>query len=109
MSYQLDPLSFFDARLDGLVLQGNVQDVKHGTSSVLPRRIARFVRTPDGEGLGILREDGTAEVWKTSPGGRRLSLHAEVTSSAQPITNLAVLQGGRSYLPLPARPANVFA
>lgn len=103
MSYQLDPLSFFDARSDGLALQGNIQDIRAGESSALPRRIARFVRTPDGEGLGILRQDGTAEVWKTSPGGRRLSMHAEVTGSQELITNLAVLQGGmlRSRVLLP--------
>ncbi|GJE87639.1 RAVE protein 1 C terminal-domain-containing protein [Phanerochaete sordida] len=98
MSYQLDPLSFFDARSDGLTLQSNIQDIRTGESSVLPRRIARFVRTPDGEGLGILRQDGTAEVWKTSPGGRTLSMHAEVTGSQELITNLAVLQGGQYFV-----------
>ncbi|EKM61140.1 uncharacterized protein PHACADRAFT_134380 [Phanerochaete carnosa HHB-10118-sp] len=97
MSHKLDPLPFFDACSDGLALQGNVQDVRSRHSSALPRRISRFVRTPDGEGLGILRQDGTAEVWKTSPGARRVFLHAAVTDSIEPITIMAVLQGGQYF------------
>ena len=92
MAYKLDPLPFFDARANGLTLIGNTLDTRVG--KVTPRRLSRFVRTPDGEGLGIIREDGTVEVWKTSSGGRSITFHAEISETDPDIPLVVILQGG---------------
>ena len=93
-SYCLDPLPFFEAQADGLALIGSVHEVQNRDNTVLPRRISRFVRTPDGEGLGIFKEDGTLEVWRTSPGGRRIIFQSEIAGPVD-VSLLTVLQGGK--------------
>ena len=65
MSYTLNALPFFDAQLDGirLVAQGDPPLSLTGTNSQSLAGLVRFVRTPDGEALGSLRDDGTVEIW----------------------------------------------
>lgn len=94
MAYRLNPLPFFDARADGLMLLGNVQEMREGSSKLTPRRLSRFIRTPDGEGLGIIREDGTVEVCKMGPDERSIGFLAEVSESKDTVTQMIVLQGG---------------
>ena len=88
MAFKLDPLPFFDARSEGLTLLGNVQDAKHTNSKVVPWRVSRLVRTPDGEGLGVLRQDGTVEVWQTGAKGRMITFRAEVTGNGEDISQM---------------------
>ena len=92
MTYRLHALPFFDAGTGGLTLVAHVHETRD--AKVLPRKLSRFVRTPDGQGLGIIREDGTVEVWQTSRGGRRISFLTEVIERECDITLMAVLQGG---------------
>ena len=54
----LEPLNFFDSRSGGLTLQGRVHDYMSDEDSY----IKRFVRTPDGTGLAVVRETG-GEAW----------------------------------------------
>lgn len=94
-SYRLYPSSFFDAQADGLALLGKIHEVQTRDKKVLPRRTSRFVRTPDGEGLGIIKEDGTVEVWRTSPGGRKILFQSEVVGDSE-LNEMVVFQGGTS-------------
>lgn len=66
-TYSLNPLNFFDARSDGLELcaQG-LERVPEEDSHV-----RRFVRTPDGRGVAVVREDG-GEVWTVHEQGSKL-------------------------------------
>lgn len=65
LSYTLSVLPFFDAQSDGLklVAQGDLPLSHDGTDSQTLAGLVRFVRTPDGEALGSLRDDGTVEIW----------------------------------------------
>ena len=66
ISYELSVFSFFDARADGLKRvaagpehvhtdESGVDDSQAGTQY--------YVRTPNGEGVGVIRSDGCGEVW----------------------------------------------
>ena len=91
-TYRLDPSPFFDAQATGLALIGN--ETQNGSSKVFPCQISRFVRTADGEGLGILREDGTVEIWQTGPGGQKIIFRSELVGGGD-IDQAVILQGGR--------------
>jgi hypothetical protein len=91
-AYQLDPLSFFDGHTGGLKLLRSIRETRN--DEVLPRQLSRFVRTPGGQGLGIVREDGTVEVWKTTNGGRHISFMAEVNDTEHDLSLMALLHGG---------------
>ena len=65
-AYELSLLSFFGARDAGL------RHIASGTEHVHPMlaavddprsEIVRYVRTPNGEGVGAIRADGSGEVW----------------------------------------------
>lgn len=74
-SYILTPSLFFDSRENGLRLNAYSDEVLYADEEKLgveQRRIVRFVRTSDGEGLGALRMAGAAESWRVGPGGREL-------------------------------------
>ncbi|OCH96047.1 WD repeat-containing protein [Obba rivulosa] len=89
-SYSLAPLSFFDARENGL---RQLASLGSGLKCqrMLPSRIGRktgtedtlgfeeskstilcFVRTADGEAVGVLRENGEVETWCMHPSGQEL-------------------------------------
>ncbi|KAI0068306.1 WD repeat-containing protein [Artomyces pyxidatus] len=84
----LEPLNFFDARSDGLILRAQ------GTDRALEEesRILGFVRTPEGQGLGVVRECG-GEAWFARERGSKL-----VRAGHWPTADLAVvLDGGRYF------------
>lgn len=81
-SYVLEPLAFFDARSEGLRYITTGEDKRPHAMAVnndIQRDIVRFVRTPNGEGLGVLRTDGSVETWTISSNGR-----GELCRSLQP-------------------------
>ncbi|KAJ7596877.1 RAVE protein 1 C terminal-domain-containing protein [Mycena floridula] len=59
-SYELSPLSFFDSPTKGLTVQGERIDTVENEQYP----IAKFVRTPEGRGVAVLRSNGSGEVWK---------------------------------------------
>ncbi|EJF67065.1 hypothetical protein DICSQDRAFT_151429 [Dichomitus squalens LYAD-421 SS1] len=65
-SYELSVLLFFDARAEGLRKVASGAEHSHADGSVTedPRaEIVRYVRTPNGEGVGLICADGCGEVW----------------------------------------------
>ncbi|KAI0041796.1 WD repeat-containing protein [Auriscalpium vulgare] len=84
----LEPLNFFDARAEGLTLQaqGEVRVLEEES------RISRFVRTPDGKGVAVVRENG-GEAWLVHDRGSKL-----VRSARWPAADhVVVLDGGRTF------------
>ncbi|KAG6911550.1 hypothetical protein DXG01_011852 [Tephrocybe rancida] len=88
-TFDLSPMSFFDAQSDGLKL----------SSSTLPRvpgeesKIVQLVRTPEGAGVGIVRSTG-GEAWRVIKNGTQL-VRAKAWSSAD---HVVVLQRGRTFV-----------
>ncbi|KAF9029279.1 WD repeat-containing protein [Hymenopellis radicata] len=84
-SYELSPAAFFDAQQDGLKL------LKTGPKRMPDENseIERFIRTPEGEGLGIIRKNGNGQVWKVTDDGLEL---VHTTKS-----DLIVLNKGREF------------
>ncbi|RDB29031.1 Regulator of V-ATPase in vacuolar membrane protein 1 [Hypsizygus marmoreus] len=86
--FNLSPMSFFDAQSEGL----------HLTSKTIERipaeesEIVRFVRTPEGRGVGVLRTSGGGETWRVVEHGARL-VRSTTWKSAD---HVIVLQGGRT-------------
>ncbi|KAF9566167.1 hypothetical protein CPC08DRAFT_733774 [Agrocybe pediades] len=67
MSMDLSPLAFFDARSHGLKVNfGNVNQVVDEESEII-----RFIRTPEGKGVGALRVHG-GETWQVHERGSKL-------------------------------------
>lgn len=65
-SYELTVSQFFDARSDGLVRIADGAKHTHADNSSNDdpqAEIVRYVRTPNGEGVGVIRADGCGEVW----------------------------------------------
>lgn len=83
----LEPLNFFDSCSDGLTLRGRLHDYPSDEGS----HIKRFVRTPDGMGLAVVRETG-GEAWMVRDLGTVLQ-HAGRWTEAD---RVVVLNGGRS-------------
>ena len=87
--HMLEPLTFFDSRSDGLTLLGRVQDyITDGES-----RIKQFVRTPDGTGLAVVREQG-GDAWIVRDHGTSLQRAGRWTTP----DNVVVLNGGKLYI-----------
>ncbi|KAI1793966.1 RAVE protein 1 C terminal-domain-containing protein [Ganoderma leucocontextum] len=66
ISYELSVLPFFDARAEGLkrVTTGAEHTHTHEFGSDDPQaETMYYVRTPNGEGVGLIRSDGCGEVW----------------------------------------------
>jgi len=64
-SYEISPVSFFDGRPEGIKLISRVGGTFSGTelwksapSASSPSPISRFVRTPEGRCIGVMREEG---------------------------------------------------
>ena len=65
----LSPLAFFDAQSQGLNLNSKaLQRIDAEESEIL-----RFIRTPEGNGVGALRVDGAGEAWKVAQHGSSLT------------------------------------
>ncbi|KAG6818061.1 hypothetical protein H0H87_009216 [Tephrocybe sp. NHM501043] len=88
-TFDLSPISFFDAQNDGLKL----------SSTALPRvpeeesKIVRLVRTTEGAGVGIVRRTG-GEAWRVIKKGTQL-VRSRPWSSAD---HVVVLQRGRTVV-----------
>lgn len=74
-SYVLDPALFLESQEEGLQLSARGDESPYVDEEILgveQRQIVRFMRTSDGEGLGVLRMAGAVESWTVGPGGREL-------------------------------------
>lgn len=68
MSMDLSPLEFFDARSQGLKRNAVCpQSAPHEESEVV-----RFIRTPEGNGVGAVKVSGI-EIWKITDHGSKLT------------------------------------
>ncbi len=85
MSYELSPATFFDAQQDGLKLLVTGPKRMPNENS----EIERFIRTSEGEGLGIIQKNGNEQVWKVPNDGLEL---VQMTKS-----NLIVLNKGCKF------------
>lgn len=66
-SYELDPPLFFDAQADGLQLLARAPSSRNNAR---PSRIVGFLRTPEGRGFAVARED-SVEAWHLHPAAAR--------------------------------------
>jgi hypothetical protein len=68
MSIDFSPLSFFDTQADGLKINsaGSLDWIEGKESEIV-----RFIRTPEGKGVGALRKQG-GEIWKVQQHGTKL-------------------------------------
>lgn len=67
MSLDLSPLSFFEAKSGSLTVNStDVENIGERKSEIV-----RFIRTPEGKGVGALRANG-GEVWIATKRGRKL-------------------------------------
>lgn len=67
MSIDLSPLSFFEAQSDGFRINSTVSERIEEEDS----EIIRFIRTPEGSGVGAVRMRG-GECWRTTKRGTRI-------------------------------------
>ena len=100
-SYALTPLPFFDARADGLnlLVRGADQQPHDGGgdgSGDARQEIVRFVRTPEGRGVGAVYADGSGRVWSLKHNGRRLEERKQwkASDTTGKVDRLVVLDGG---------------
>ena len=93
-SYALEPLQFFDARPDGLKLLAEGEEVRKVDSFSGIQPIVRFVRTPDGEGLAVIRADDSVETWSVDINGKG-EVCCSVKGGEAKIDQLAVLAHGQ--------------
>jgi hypothetical protein len=68
VTFDLSPIAFFDAQPEGL--RKGVQDIERASEE--ESEIVRFVRTPEGNGVGVLRASGGGEAWRIVEGGSSL-------------------------------------
>ncbi|KAJ7042393.1 RAVE protein 1 C terminal-domain-containing protein [Mycena alexandri] len=87
-TFDFSPLLFLDAHVDGLRLSAHALDAVPSEES----HIVRFVRTPEGGGVGVVRESG-GEAWRVVGNGSGL-IRSGTWSTAD---HIVVLDGGRSY------------
>ncbi|KAJ7786153.1 RAVE protein 1 C terminal-domain-containing protein [Mycena metata] len=87
-TFDFSPLLFLDAHVDGLRLSAHALDAVPSEES----HIVRFVRTPEGGGVGVIRESG-GEAWRVVGNGSRL-IRSGSWSTAD---HIVVLDGGRGY------------
>ncbi|KAJ7783622.1 RAVE protein 1 C terminal-domain-containing protein [Mycena maculata] len=87
-SFELSPLLFLDAHVDGLRLCSQTVEAVPAEESP----IVRFVRTPEGGGVGVMRATG-GEAWRVVGNGSRLIRSGNWATA----DHLVVLDGGRSH------------
>lgn len=68
MSMDFDPLSFFDPQSNGLRLNSRASEHNPAEEA----EIVRFIRTPEGIGVGALRVGGGGDAWRIVEGGTKL-------------------------------------
>lgn len=73
MSMDLDPLIFFDAQSNGLRLNSKGSEYSLAEEA----EIVRFIRTPEGIGVGALRVGGGGDTWRIVENGTRLARFKE--------------------------------
>ena len=93
----LEPLQFFDARPEGLQLLAEGESSRSLESLGSLQSIVRFVRTPDGDGLAVLRADGSVETWTINSNGEG-EICCSMKGGATTVDQLVVLAHGRSLL-----------
>ena len=64
----LDPLLFFDAQSNGLRLNSRGSECNFAEEA----EIVRFIRTPEGIGVGALRVGGGGDAWRIVEGGTKI-------------------------------------
>ncbi|CAL1695568.1 unnamed protein product [Somion occarium] len=99
----LRPLLFFDARADGLEQIASGEELPHADElkiGVEQRKIIRFERTPDGEGVGAIRMEGAGETWTVSRMGRHLTSRGrwKLDEAGNNIDHLVVLDRGKQFV-----------
>lgn len=73
----LDPLTFFDAQSNALHINSKGSDYNLAEEAEL----VRFIRTPEGMGVGALRVGGGGDAWKITEGGTKLVRFGEWKSA----------------------------
>ncbi|KAK0208168.1 RAVE protein 1 C terminal-domain-containing protein [Desarmillaria ectypa] len=87
-SYDLSPVAFFDAHEDGLKVRA------HGSENSPEEysEIVRFVRTPEGRGVGVIRRSG-GQIWTLAEGDKELNR----SGSGNLGDKIVVLDKGRTF------------
>lgn len=85
-TFDLAPLTFFDAQSSGL--RFTAKEIKRVPEEEAD--IVRLVRTPEGNGVGIIRTDGDGEAWRVVESGSKLVRSARWSSA----DHVVVLEGG---------------
>ncbi|KAK2461643.1 hypothetical protein APHAL10511_006106 [Amanita phalloides] len=88
-TYTVEPLAFFDAQIDGLSLNNKLLDSVPGDDS----DIVRFVRTPEGRGVAVIRTNGGGDVWRITEQNAELRRTGNWPSAEF----VVVLDEGRSF------------
>lgn len=77
MTFHMSPLAFFDAQSHGLqFLSGFPHRTAEEESAII-----RLVRTPEGQGVGVLRANGTGEAYTVAKRGTELKQTGRWTES----------------------------
>ncbi|KAI0652289.1 WD repeat-containing protein [Trametes meyenii] len=101
-SYELAILPFFDARADGLKLTASSAEHADADAQEDSRaEIVQFMRTPNGEGVGALRSDGSGEAWNfdwARTNGLLRKSRWKVNSEADRVELFVVINGGRCFV-----------
>ncbi|OBZ78887.1 Regulator of V-ATPase in vacuolar membrane protein 1 [Grifola frondosa] len=97
-SYELAPLPFFDARADGLKLLARGIEQRPIDAEEVRSEIMRFVRTPDGEGVGVLRADGSGETWGVGARSKLVRRGRWKANGQAAAEHLVVLGGGKHFV-----------
>ncbi|KAJ7492768.1 RAVE protein 1 C terminal-domain-containing protein [Mycena latifolia] len=87
-TFDFSPLLFLDGQMDGLRMRSQTIKAVPAEES----HILRFVRTPEGGGVGVIRATG-GEAWRVVRNGSRL-IRSGKWSAAD---HIVVLDGGRSH------------
>ncbi|KAI0348528.1 hypothetical protein BDW22DRAFT_1350758 [Trametopsis cervina] len=100
-SYMLSPLPFFDARSEGLALlsEGDPPSDINLSDTSSPAHLTHFVRTPDGEAIAALKQDGSIEIWTITASQRipeRLTTLQSTETSK--VDRVVVLSGGKYFI-----------
>ncbi|KAJ3552447.1 hypothetical protein NM688_g4146 [Phlebia brevispora] len=100
MSYRLEPAPFFDALSEGLrlVAKGEGMDPHDPNLAERHSSIVRFVRTPNGDALGVLRTDGSVETWTVDHHGRGQVRNSLKINETGAVDQLVVLERGECFV-----------